>query len=82
MCKWNNGVYRLETNGETTEVTRTERVPDLTLSPRTLASLISGHTSATDLARCDLLNARDPSSLKLADRLFATEYRPYCPDGF
>ncbi len=82
MCKWNNGVYRLETDGETTETTRTERVPDLTLSPRTLASLISGHTSATDLARCDLLNARDPSSLKLADRLFATEYRPYCPDGF
>ncbi len=82
MCKWNNGIYRLETDGQTTEVTRTERVPDLTLSPRTLASLISGHTSATDLARCDLLNSRDPSALKLADRLFATEYRPYCPDGF
>ncbi len=82
MCKWNNGVYRLETDGENTEVSRTERVPDLTLSPRTLATLVSGHTSATDLARCDLLNSRDSSSLKLADRLFATEYRPYCPDGF
>ena len=82
MCKWNNGIYQLETDGETTEVTRTERLPDLTLSPRTLASLISGHATATELARCDLLNPRDESVLRLADRMFATAYKPFCPDGF
>lgn len=82
MCKWNNGIYCLETDGTATEVTRTDRLPDLTLPPRSLASLISGHTSATQLARADLLNPRDEGVLRLADRMFATAYRPHCPDNF
>jgi predicted acetyltransferase len=49
---------------------------------RSLASLIAGHNSATELRRAGLLDAKDDGALRLADRLFATEYPPYCPDGF
>ncbi len=82
LCEWNNGSYLLETDGERSEVTRTDRDADLTMPPRTLASLISGHDSATQLARAGLLEARDEQALRTADRLFATSYRPHCPDGF
>ena len=40
------------------------------------------HSSASQLARAGLLDARDDQVLKIADRMFATAYRPFCPDGF
>ncbi|MEE8337777.1 MAG: GNAT family N-acetyltransferase [Dehalococcoidia bacterium] len=82
LCQWNNGTYLLETDGERSEVRRTDREAEITMPPRTLASLIAGHDSATQLARAGLLEARDEQALRTADRLFATAYRPYCPDDF
>ncbi len=82
LCDWNNGSFLLETDGERSEVTRIGRAADITMRPRTLASLISGHNSATQLERAGLLEARDEQALRTADRLFETAYRPYCPDGF
>jgi predicted acetyltransferase len=82
LSEWNNGNFLLETDGERSEVTRTDREADITMPPRTLASLISGHDSATHLARAGLLEARDKQALRTADRLFETAYRPDCPDGF
>ena len=82
MCEWNNGAYLLETDGERSEVMRTDREPELTMPPRTLATLIAGHSSATQLSRVGLLEARDERALATADRLFATKYRPYCANGF
>jgi predicted acetyltransferase len=82
LCEWNNGSYLLETDGERSEVPSTDREADLTMPPRTLASLISGHSSATHLGRAGLLEARDEQALRTADHLFETAYRPYCPDGF
>jgi predicted acetyltransferase len=57
-------------------------VPDLTVPPRSLATLVAGHSSATQLARAGLLDAKDDSVLAKADRMFATTFRPFCPDGF
>ena len=82
MCEWNNGSYLLETDGERSEVMRVDREPELTMPPRTLATLIAGHSSATQLSRVGLLEARDEHALATADRLFATRYRPYCSNGF
>lgn len=82
MCTWNEGTYLFETDGPTTEVRRTDRSPDLTLPPRTLATLVSGHSSASTLQRAGLLEATDERALRTADRLFATEYRPNCPNDF
>ncbi len=82
MCPWNEGTFLLETDGERSEITRVDRDPDLTMSPRALASLISGHDSASHLARAGMLEGRDEQALLEADRLFATRYRPYCADEF
>ncbi len=82
MCDWNTGTYLLETDGPSAQARRVDREPDLVLPPRTLASLISGHDRATDLHRWGLLEARDERALETADRLFATAYRPHCPNGF
>jgi predicted acetyltransferase len=83
VCDWNDATFRLETDGPDAQVSRTtHHEPDVTLPARSLAMLSSGYASATQLARWGLLEARDAAALRTADRLFATEYRPYCPDGF
>jgi predicted acetyltransferase len=82
MCDWNNGTYLLETDGPSAEVRRVGREPEIVMPPRTLASLVSGHDTATNLQRWGLLDARDERALRKADELFATNYRPHCPNGF
>lgn len=82
LCDWNEGCFQLETDGESAEVKRSELEPELVMPVRTLASLISGHADASQLMRAGLLEAPEPQALGRADRLFATEYPPYCPDGF
>lgn len=82
LCDWNRGCFSLETDGEQTEVKRSEGRPDLVMPVRTLGSLISGYAPASQLQRAGLLQASDASALELADRLFATRYPPYCNDGF
>jgi len=82
LCPWNAGNYLLETDGQTTEVRRTERAAGVTLTPNALASLLSGHRSATRLERAGLIEAENDRALRDADRLFATVYAPHCPNGF
>jgi predicted acetyltransferase len=81
-CDWNEGVFEIEADGDERRVKRSSGVPDLTLPPRSLASLLAGHSSASQLARAGLLDAKDDGVLTRADRMFATAFRPFCPDGF
>jgi predicted acetyltransferase len=82
LCEWNVGRFLLETDGEGAELKRTERAAELSMPVRTLATLIAGQATASQLARAGLLGVRDPSALRRADRIFATEYPPFCPDVF
>jgi predicted acetyltransferase len=82
LCDWNEGVFEIEAEGDERSAKRTRGVPDLTVSPRSLASLLAGHSSATQLARAGLLDGKDDAALGRADRMFATAFRPFCPDGF
>jgi predicted acetyltransferase len=82
ICPWNAGTYLMETDGQSTTVSRTERPAQLRMSPNTLAALLAGHRSATFHQRAGTLSASDPASVKLADALFRTEYAPHCPNGF
>jgi predicted acetyltransferase len=82
LCPWNDGTYVLETTGAAAEVTKVDAEPDLTMPIASLAILLSGHRSATALARAGLLDAPEPKSLIKADRLFATDYAPWCNDSF
>ena len=81
MCSWNQGTFRMETDGTTTAVSRTDAKPDLTVTPNALASLLSGRRSATRLQRAGLIEAAD-GVLDRADAIFRTVYPPNCPDGF
>jgi predicted acetyltransferase len=82
LCDWNQGTWMLRTDGPKAQVARGRRGPDLVLPPRSLAALFSGHSSATQLFRAGLLDARDSDTLARADALFATAYRPHCADLF
>jgi len=82
LCPWNTGVFLLETDGITTEVTRTTRVPELVVPLNTLASLVAGYRSATHFARIGRLEAADSRTLAVADAIFRTNYPPHCPNSF
>jgi len=82
MCGWNEGRWLLETDGATSDVRRIDRDPDITVTPNALATLMAGCRSATHLARIGRMSGRDRATLLRADRMFRTEYAPYCPNGF
>jgi predicted acetyltransferase len=85
ICDWNDGTFVLETTGEESSATRIDGPPariDLAMPVSSLAVLLSGHRSATTLARAGLLRAEDDETLTRADRVFATAYAPWCNDNF
>jgi predicted acetyltransferase len=82
LCPWNRGNWLLETDGRTSSVRRSDRLPQVVLSVNGLASLLSGHRTATHLSRAGKLQAEDRRVLELSDRLFRTDYAPHCPNGF
>lgn len=86
LCPWNNATFVLETDGaeSSAEVIDGQPSPDadLSLGIHSLAPLLAGHSPATVLARAGLVRARDEKALLMADRVFTTDYRPWCPDGF
>lgn len=83
MCPWNNGTFVLESHGMESSVVRKDEAPaDLTVTPQGLAPLISGHRSATHLARAGRIRAASDEVLKRADALFRTEYAPHTPNSF
>ncbi len=81
IADWNNGVFSLETDGQSGHVTRTTDAPEIRLSIKALASLFSGFRTAQALANWGLL-AGDQPGIESADRLFRTLHLPHCPDHF
>jgi predicted acetyltransferase len=83
LCPWNDGTYVLETTGEESTVARAEGAEaDVTVPAASLAILVAGSRSATQLARAGRLEARDDRVLTRADRVFATDHAPWCSDSF
>ena len=87
LCPWNDGTFVLETTGEESTASRLDGAAagapaDLTMPVASLAVLLSGHRTATMLARARRLRPSDERVLTRADRLFATDYAPWCNDNF
>ncbi|MEJ2088939.1 MAG: GNAT family N-acetyltransferase [Gammaproteobacteria bacterium] len=84
LCPWNNGRYRLVADGETGTVERISNSvsADILTRPDAFASLVSGHTRVSDLARMGRLRLADPRRGAELDALFATRRRPHCPNMF
>ncbi|MFF3289406.1 GNAT family N-acetyltransferase [Streptomyces sp. NPDC003023] len=77
-----SGRFRLEAGPSGATCTPSTRSPDLTLDVRELATLCLGDESATRLAALDRLDEHRPGAAALADGLFRTGRRPWCPDIF
>lgn len=84
LCPWNNGCYRLSVAGDWVEVEKLggSASPDLTVRPDGLASLLSGHTRPSSLARMGRIAVPDPEREPALDALFSTRRRPHCANMF
>ena len=84
ICPWNNGRYRIATTGEATEVTRLADGDDadVVTRPDALASLLSGHTKVSELARMGRLTIANEARAVALDHLFSTRRRPSCANMF
>ncbi len=84
LCPWNNGCYRLTVDDGTAAVEKlgASASPDLAVKPDGLASLLSGHSRPSDLARMGRIAVPDPGREAVLDALFSTRRRPHCPNMF
>ncbi|MEZ4493002.1 MAG: GNAT family N-acetyltransferase [Dehalococcoidia bacterium] len=81
-CPWNEGTWKLETDGTNTTIECSPGPAQLVMPINSLASLVTGFRSATYLERIGRIESADRAALKTADALFATEFRPFLPDEF
>lgn len=82
FCGWNPSVVRLEGGPEGGRATPSTGSPDLVLPTSSLAAAYLGGTRLSGLARAGRVEERRSGALLEADRLFATERAPWCPQHF
>ncbi|MFD3549018.1 GNAT family N-acetyltransferase [Streptomyces sp. NPDC058655] len=75
-----DGRYRLDAGSGT--CARTDEPADLALDVSVLGSLYLGDESAVRLAALGRVAERRPGAVALADAVFRTARRPWCPDVF
>jgi len=73
--------YELAVEAGSARCTAATKPAELECSAQTLVTLYLGCTSATQLARAELVRG-DRKALVLADQMFATELAPWCPEVF
>ncbi len=81
LADWNNGVFEVETDGDSAQSKAVASAPDVRLGIRALAALYSGRHSAQTLANWGLLSG-EHTAIAAADRLFQSRFAPHCPDHF
>jgi predicted acetyltransferase len=85
LCPWNNGSWVVSAEGDGSGGRVSKAQPfatGLTLDPNTLASLLSGYTTASQLRRIGKIKCDDGAMVLQADRLFSTLQRPHCSMEF
>ncbi|MEV6422335.1 GNAT family N-acetyltransferase [Streptomyces sp. NPDC051662] len=76
------GRFRLEGTPEGGVCAPTTKSPDIALDVRELGALYLGDESAVRLATLGLLTEERPGAAAVAETLFRTARRPWCPDIF
>ena len=82
LCDWNDATWALDVGPEGSDIRQTDAEPDFSLDIHSMAQLITGHLSASYLARLGRLDVTNRSALARADAIFATEYRMHCMNHF
>lgn len=81
-CEWNQGLWELETDGKESIVRASSARPQLTIPVHSLASMVTGFVSPSQLARQGQVEVADHADLAQWDRVFAVTHRPHCFQGF
>jgi predicted acetyltransferase len=81
-CPWNAGRWSVEVEVGRARVARTEADADLELDANDLAALFLGGFTATALASAGRVVELEPGSLAVANGLFPTASKPWCPQEF
>lgn len=83
LAPWNEGTWCLEFNDKgqsaVSKVDGHKRALDL--STKSLASIYTGATSVMELAQLGLVNG-PLDEIQRANRVFATRFKPHCPDHY
>jgi predicted acetyltransferase len=80
FCPWNEGRWKLDSGSCT--VVRTEDDPDLKLQINDLAGPYLGGFTFSKLAAAGRVTELAAGSIEKADRAFATDRAPWCPENF
>ena len=81
-CPWNAGKWRVEVADGRAHVARTEAAASLALDANDLGAMYLGGVSATALAAAGRVVELEPGALAVADGLFVTALKPWCPQEF
>lgn len=86
-ASWNQGVWRIECSrpaGRAGQMAaaRADSAPDFSTDAAAFAAMYNGFLQPSEAARSGLAEVSDPEAAALADRLLATDYRPFSSDWF
>jgi predicted acetyltransferase len=81
-CPWNAGRWSLDVADGRARATRTEGEADLAMDAGDLGSLFLGGVTATALAASGRVTELRVGGLAVADGLFPTALKPWCPQEF
>lgn len=79
---WNQGAWRIECSGGRLSATRAGGAADISTDAAVFAAMYNGFLRTSDAVRSGLAEAGNANAIELADRVLATDYRPYPSDEF
>lgn len=82
FCPWNEGRYLLEGGPDGAECASTDREPDLAVHAADLGATFLGGGSFPVLQRAGRVVEATPGAVARAERMFAWDPKPWCPQVF
>ncbi|HVF53876.1 MAG TPA: GNAT family N-acetyltransferase [Actinomycetota bacterium] len=82
VCPWNEGTWRLTSQGGGAVAERTDAAPDITLGIADLGATYLGGVRWTQLAAARRVVEHTSGALVRADAMFVTPRAPWCPEIF
>ncbi len=80
ICPWNNGTWHMIVSDEKVSIKKTKKAPEVSMNANSLVMLLFGQLSTTSAARMGIIDVKKKTDLNRYDRIFRTEYMPFCGD--
>jgi predicted acetyltransferase len=80
ICPWNNGTWHMIVSDGKASIKKTKKGAELSMNANSLAMVLFGQLSTTGAARMGIIDVKKKNVLTQYDRLFKTEYMPFCSD--